>query len=228
MQNNTSWAPVAIKLLKGPIYKTQEKNEIWNTLLSYRNAINEYFSTIGLVVFIDTIDNYAFLEQIDDNLERGMEDEYTTEENSYQSLPRLIKKTQLSYSASMLLVLLRNELDKAENNQSENEAIILRKSEIYGLYKSFSKDKADETKMIKNLDSTLRSLCKLTYLFCPSEKLNGTIIDDDTEFEISPIIKAKIDANFMKELLEKMNATINKNEEKQWEIFLATIILVID
>lgn len=214
MQNNTIWAPVAIKLLKGPIYKNQEKNEIWSTLLSYRNAINEYFSVIGLVVFIDTIDNYAFLEQIDDNLERGMEEEYTKEDNSYQNLPRLIKKTQLSYSASMLLVLLRSELDKVENSQSENEAVILRKSEIYGLYKSFSKDKADETKIIKNLDSTLRTLCKLTYLFCQSDSLNGAIIDDDTEFEISPIIKAKIDVNFMKELLDKMKANINKNEDE--------------
>lgn len=204
MLNNIAWAPVAIKLLKGPIYKNFEKPEIWNNLLSYRNAINEYFAVIGLIVYIDTIDNFAFLEQIDDNINRGMEGDDNDEYSTSLALPRLIKKTQLSYSASMLLILLRNELDKNDNSQNENETLILRKSEIYGLFKSFSKDKADETKIIKNLDTALRTLTKLTYLFCSPDKLSTSEIDDDTEFEISPIIKAKIDSDFMRELLKRM------------------------
>ena len=204
MTNDTAWSAAAIKLLRGPVYKSKEKSDLWTSLTSYKKQLDDYFAIIGLRVFLDEEDGYAFLEQLGDNLARGMEEEDEEEsENSTTQLPKLIKKTPLSYDVSMLCVLLRYELEKFENSQTESQALVLRKSEIYSLYKSFTKEKADELKQIKDLDRVLRTLCNLTFLFT-KDKLDQGDISDDTEFEISPIIKAKIDIDFMKELLSKM------------------------
>ena len=208
MANDTVWSAAAINLLRGPVYKNKVKLELWQSLTFHKKQLDEYFSVIGLRVFLDEEDGYAFLEQIGDNLARGMEEEdeesaSSTTDSSSTGLPKLIKKTPLSYDVSMLCVLLRYELEKFETSQTESQALVLRKSEIYSLYKSFTKEKADELKQIKDLDRALRTLCNLTFLFT-KEKLDQGDISDDTEFEVSPIIKAKIDIDFMKELLVKM------------------------
>lgn len=214
MPSEKTWSAVAIKLLKGPLYKKKEKKEVWDTLLTYKASLDEYFAVLGLRVFLETIDGYAFLEEIGESLERGMEEEETEGETAtVTKLPHLVKKTPLSYSQSMLCVLLRYEIEKYETSQSESDSAIMRKSEIAGLYRSFTKDKADEVKQMKTLDSTLRTFCRLTFLFASSDALSESEINDDAEFELSPILKAKIDTAFMKELLSKMKGESRESED---------------
>lgn len=214
MPSEKTWSAVAIKLLKGPLYKKKEKKEVWDTLLTYKASLDEYFAVLGLRVFLETIDGYAFLEEIGESLERGMEEEETEGETAtVTKLPHLVKKTPLSYSQSMLCVLLRYEIEKYETSQSESDSAIMRKSEIAGLYRSFTKDKADEVKQMKTLDSTLRTFCRLTFLFASPDALSESEINDDAEFELSPILKAKIDTAFMKELLSKMKGESRESED---------------
>lgn len=214
MPSEKTWSAVAIKLLKGPLYKKKEKKEVWDTLLTYKASLDEYFAVLGLRVFLETIDGYAFLEETGESLERGMEEEETEGETAtVTKLPHLVKKTPLSYSQSMLCVLLRYEIEKYETSLSESDSAIMRKSEIAGLYRSFTKDKADEVKQMKTLDSTLRTFCRLTFLFASSDALSESEINDDAEFELSPILKAKIDTAFMKELLSKMKGESRESED---------------
>ena len=214
MPNEKPWSAAAIRLLRGPVYRKQEKKETWNTLITYKSSLDEYFGVLGLRVFLETEDGYAFLEEVGERLEKGMEDE--TEEMEAEvktSLPHLIRKTPLSYQASMLCVLLRYEIEKFETSQSEADCVIMRKSEIAALYRSFTKDRADEVKQMKNLDRTLKTLSDLTYLFTSPDTFSQGDISDDAEFELSPILKARIDTDFMKELLSKMKRS-SENAEK--------------
>ena len=214
MPNEKPWSAAAIRLLRGPVYRKQEKKETWNTLITYKSSLDEYFGVLGLRVFLETEDGYAFLEEVGERLEKGMEDE--TEEMEAEvktSLPHLIRKTPLSYQASMLCVLLRYEIEKFETSQSEADCVIMRKSEIAALYRSFTKDRADEVKQMKNLDRTLKTLSDLTYLFTGPDTFSQGEISDDAEFELSPILKARIDTDFMKELLSKMKQS-SENAEK--------------
>jgi hypothetical protein len=214
MPNEKPWSAAAIRLLKGPVYKKQEKRETWENLITYKSSLDDYFGVLGLRVFLEAVDGYAFLEEAGERLERGMEDEDEEEEKVPSAgLPHLIRKTPLSYSASMLCVLLRYEIEKFETSQSEADCAILRKSEIAALYRSFTKDRADEIRQMKALDSTLRTLCRLTYLFASSDALSESEISDDAEFELSPILKARIDTAFMKELLEKMKGRAESKEK---------------
>lgn len=218
MTNEKVWSAVAIKLLKGPLYRRQEKKETWDSLLTYKASLDEYFGVLGLRVFLENIDGYAFLEEIGERLDEGMEDEEAeAEAPEKSSLPRLVRKTALSYQASMLSVLLRYEIEKFETSQSEADSAIMRKSEIAALYRSFSKDRADEIRQMKSLDKTLKTLCSLTYLFTSPETFSEGEVSDDAEFELSPILKARIDTAFMKELLEKMKRYSNSAEKDMLE-----------
>ncbi len=208
MSANTPWAESAIKLLKGPIYKSKDKRQIWNSIIDDEENLNDYFSAIGLRVHLDKSDGYAYLEQIDDAILEGMEEE--SDEDEIQSLPRLIRRQTLSYNQSMLLVLIRRELSKFESSSAESEALILKKSDIADFYKSFSKDYADQARTDRALDSMIKSFVKLTFLFDDKGYSKDAYIPDDAEFEVSPIIKAKIDITFMKEFLEKMQNEVNK------------------
>ncbi len=208
MSANTPWAESAIKLLKGPIYKSKDKRQIWNSIIEDEENLNDYFSAIGLRVHLDKTDGYAYLEQIDDAILEGMEEE--SDEDEIQSLPRLIRRQTLSYNQSMLLVLIRRELSKFESSSAESEALILKKSDIADFYKSFSKDYADQARTDRALDSMIKSFVKLTFLFDDKGYSKDSYIPDDAEFEVSPIIKAKIDITFMKEFLEKMQNEVNK------------------
>ena len=199
------WSKAAILLLKGPVYENDDR-KTWAILLRCRENINNYFRVIGLHVLIEEEDGYAYLEQIKDSVEKGME----SEEEVDETLPRLIRKIPFSYKMSMLLVLLRQEMDKFTSSMNESSYPILHKREIMGLVKSFTKEASDQTKFNSDVDNMINKLVELTYLK-PKEKLLSSKISDEAEFELSPIIKSKINANVMKEMLEKLN----KNEEEE-------------
>lgn len=199
------WSKAAILLLKGPVYENDDR-KTWAILLRCRENIDNYFRVIGLHVLIEEEDGYAYLEQIKDSVEKGME----SEEEVDETLPRLIRKIPFSYKMSMLLVLLRQEMDKFTSSMNESSYPILHKREIMGLVKSFTKEASDQTKFNSDIDTMINKLVELTYLK-PKEKLLSSKISDEAEFELSPIIKSKINANVMKDMLEKLN----KNEEEE-------------
>ena len=199
------WSKAAILLLKGPVYENDDR-KTWAILLRCRENIDNYFKVIGLHVLIEEEDGYAYLEQIKDSVEKGME----SEEEVDETLPRLIRKIPFSYKMSMLLVLLRQEMDKFTSSMNESSYPILHKREIMGLVKSFTKEASDQTKFNSDIDTMINKLVELTYLK-PKEKLLSSKISDEAEFELSPIIKSKINANVMKDMLEKLN----KKEEEE-------------
>ena len=196
-----------MKLLKGPLYESEDR-KTWNILIRFRDNLEAYFRVIGLHVVTEEEDGYAYLEQVKDSVEKGMENE----DEAAEELP-LIRKVPFSYTMSMLLVLLRQEYEKFASSMNESRYPILRKSEIMGLIRSFREEASDMTKFSDDADRMIRQLCQLTYLRT-GEVLSSARISDDAEFEISPIIKSKIDVNFMREMLSRMNRSERKEDEE--------------
>lgn len=197
-----------MKLLKGPLYESEDR-KTWNILIRFRDNLEAYFRVIGLHVVTEEEDGYAYLEQVKDSVEKGMENE----DEAAEELPRLIRKVPFSYTMSMLLVLLRQEYEKFASSMNESRYPILRKSEIMGLIRSFWEEASDMTKFSDDADRMIRQLCQLTYLRT-GEVLSSARISDDAEFEISPIIKSKIDVTFMREMLSRMNRSERKEDEE--------------
>ena len=47
MPNEKPWSAAAIRLLKGPVYKKQEKRETWENLITYKSSLDDYFDLCG-------------------------------------------------------------------------------------------------------------------------------------------------------------------------------------
>ena len=79
-----------IALLKGIVYNHQK--EIWENLLQYEPDVKKYFQPIGVELFLDKSEGYAFLKQ------KEWEEEDA-------ALPRLTEKRQLNFMVSLLCIV---------------------------------------------------------------------------------------------------------------------------
>ena len=61
-----AWSTPCIKLLQGPLYENEGDSEAWRLLIQYQREISYFFSQIGINVFIEPAEGYAFLEQKED------------------------------------------------------------------------------------------------------------------------------------------------------------------
>ena len=97
------YAPVVLKLLQNPLFSDETAS--WNLLLANLTPVQEYFARIGLEVRLDEEDGYAYLHQ------PALEDD----EGQSIALPRLTRRDRLTYSTTLLCVLLREWLDQFES-----------------------------------------------------------------------------------------------------------------
>ncbi len=194
------WAGVCVKLLQGPVYRTGNKDSVWSVLQAWQSEIDKYFWTIGLHVFIDNADGYAFLEQ----RELGEEEE---------SIPKLIQERPLTVQDSLLCVLFREALDQFDTSQNQSENLILSTSEIKDRLDTFFPEKKDQTKVYRRLDESLNRLRDLSFI-----REIETTNTFDRVFEIRRIIKAKINADFITDFRDKLKDILADGEADNYDL----------
>lgn len=172
---------VLIALLKGIIY-TENTPELWSDLLNNQQAIIEYLKQIGLELFIDEVEGYAFLRQQDFS-------------NSDIDLPQLITKRQLSYPVSLLCVLMRKQLLENDTSNGDNR-VILSLEQIVELMSVYLPQKSNEHKTREQIEACINKLIELGFL----RKLKN----NDNHYEIKRIIKAIVDAQWLSNLDHKL------------------------
>ena len=89
---NVELSNAYISLLKGIIIK-ENKEKIWDTILNYRNQIEDYFRQLGLTLKLYEEEGYCYLQQIEDD--------------ETDNLLKLVPKVPLSLHLSLLLVSIR-------------------------------------------------------------------------------------------------------------------------
>ena len=183
------WAAVCIKLLQGAIYENEEP-DTWKLLQQYQREIAAYFEQIGISLFIEPADGYAFLEQ---------------KEGDSKSV-RLIRHYPLSFELSLLCVLLREALEQFDVSQNTSSILVLKASEIRGMLSIYFKEKTDQTKLYKELNRYLNQAVDIGFLKNLSEKdLSKTgDADIDPAYEVRRIIRAKISTDFLAEFKERL------------------------
>ena len=181
------YAPAVISLLKGVV--DENRQDIWQLILRYEPDIRQYFRVIGLDVYIETAEKYAFLKQ----------KEYLTDEE--QSYPKLIEERQLSYPASLLCVQLRKALIEAETLRGETR-IILTQDQIVDMMRIFFPETSNESKIRKMIESAINRVEKYGFL----RKLHNT----KDRYEIKRILIAKLSA----ETLQKYEQTYREYAEE--------------
>lgn len=175
-------SPVLVYLLKGVLYREQHP-VVWHDLEALQAKVVDYFKTIGLELIIDTSEGFAYLRQA----ELPEEDE----------IPRLIQRRPLSYPVSVLCVLLRKKVIEADAGGGGSR-VVLTRDQIVELMRVFSRERADEAFTEDQIEAHIRKAVDLDIL----KALKG----DPPAYEVRPIIKALIDAEWLRNIDERLKA----------------------
>ena len=178
---------ILINLLKGVVYQEQNP-QLWHNLIQQQIAVIDYFKMIGLELFLDEAEGYAFLRQRDSGIlnENGAE---------AGEIPQLIIRRQLNYNTSLLCVLLRKKMLEQDASGGDLR-VILTKEQIVNMMLLYLPDKAHQVKTVEQIESCMGKLLELGFL--------RRLKNDENSYEVRRIIKAFIDATWLGSLEEKL------------------------
>lgn len=182
----TPYAPVVLKLLQNPLFS--DEAAAWNLLLTYLTPVQEYFARIGLEVRVHEEDGFAYLHQ------PALEDE----EGQSIALPRLTRRDRLTYYTTLLCVILREWLDQFESTHLDAGKCVITDDQMREQLIPFLPARTDERAVLRRMDSAIERLIELGFL----KRLPNT--ERPAYFEVRRILKAKIDAEKLAEIKEKL------------------------
>lgn len=174
------YANAIISLLQGILYN--EDNE-WRELLSYKSEVEDHFNGIGLEVFIDEPEGFAFLKQKDFS------------DETFSPI-KLVKKIQLSYPITLLCILLREKLLEFDASSSESGRLILSRDDIKELIQNYLPDESNEAKISERIDTNINKLIEYGFLHAMNQKKD--------KLEVKRILRAVIDADKLNEIKDRL------------------------
>lgn len=194
-------APVKVKLLQGPIYS--EDAAAWKTLFAHEEQIGSYFRDLGLSLVVDRAEGWAYLEQ------QNMEDEPT--------MIQLFKRRPLSFEATLLLVILREELLRFDSTPRAVETVPT--VSMKWLVDELSAFVPTLNNAVKR-DGALKAVVKQGVAMGVLREILSD--EDDTTYQILRIVKAKLPEAKISEIKERLknsaaNATEGENGDQPSE-----------
>lgn len=174
---------LAITLLKGVLWR-EDDHMLWTWLGQQQGRVRDYFGVLTLDLIVDESEGYAYLRQ------RG-----TTEETD--EVPRLVPRRQLPYHVSLLLALLRRRLAEFDAHGADIR-LVMSRDELVDLMRDFYPEAGNDVRLISKISRTIEKVSQLGFL----RKLKT----GSDQYEVSRIIKAFIDADWLAQLDEKLAA----------------------
>jgi hypothetical protein len=174
-------AAVLIALMKGVLYQDKQL-PLWQQLHSLRNKVIDYFAVIGLELYVDDAEGYAFLRQ----------KEWPTDE---EALPKLVQSRPLGFGLSVLCLLLRKWLQEHDASGGELRCIINRQR-ILDELTLFLPAEANEARQIDACNRMINRAIELHLL--------QQLKNEPDQFEIRRITKALIDAEWLGDLDKRL------------------------
>jgi hypothetical protein len=179
------YAPAVIRLLQGPLYSDDATP--WKLLVEYSDQVRVYCAQMGLELLLQEEEGFAYLRQ----------PEWEDDEGRTIELPRLTRRQPLSRDVSMLCVLLREQLLLFETGNLGGTACLLSREQIREMMLPMLPERNNELLLQKRVDSLIGHVVDLGFL----KKV--TRLGQDY-FEIRRILKAKINADRLVELKERL------------------------
>lgn len=185
------YSHILVALLKGVVYSHNEN--VWEDLLKPENEsdVKKYFADIDLQLIIDKSEGYAYLKQRQTENEEG-------------DSPKLIERRQLNFHVSLLCLLLRKHLIE-NDREGESSKAILTKEEIIQLIKPFYRETTNEANQQRQIEAAIKRVIDEGFL----RKMKT----EDEQYEINRIIKAFINADVVKDSLDKLEKYANQLSE---------------
>jgi Domain of unknown function (DUF4194) len=177
---------VFIKLLKGPVEYLDKAP--WEQLLQYQGELTRFLQQLGLILVLEKEDGYAYLEQL-----RLDEEENTV---------GWVRRNQLGYEESILLVLLRDMMAEFEVGEASTRELIKKRREIKEYSELFFAENPSRVRFIRDLDRLIDRAEELDFL----EKVEQHDLPDEQKFRIKKIIKAKVDNEILDNFKQQLTA----------------------
>ncbi len=185
---------MAVRLLQGVVYH-DDNLDLWEQLLENVSPITEYFGKLGLLLVVDEPDAMAYLRQLD-------EEEIPPD---FPAVPRLFRRTPLGYDATLLCVLLRDELRQYEEEDVQNERCVIAQSDLLTLWEAFFPDQTDSIRLNRSLTAALRKMEELKFV--------RQFEKDPPSWEIRRIIKARLPLSDLERLRLSLVAAVGKKSD---------------
>lgn len=183
-----SCAPVILKLLKGVIYSDDPH---WGLLQNYLDPIQEYFGQIGLRVRNHETDGFAYLEQPDPD-----------PDDPGEPLPRLTVRHKLGFKVTVFCVLLREQWRQFDASDATGR-LVLSIEQIRDLLKPYLPEENNEEKFRREVNTLVNQLKDFDFL--------KPLSSQEENYEVRPILKAKIDAEMLERLQRKLEAYVKSS-----------------
>ena len=177
---------VVVPLLKGVVYRTDDQSR-WPALLREQAAVRAHLRVLGLDLVVDDAEGYAFVRSPNDD--DGGDD-------PDDRRPRLVARRPLTFSVSLLLVLLRRRLAEADASGADAR-LVLSRSEIVDLVSVFLPTSANEARAIDKVAADIAKAVELGFLR-PVGGASRRV--DEPRYEVRRVLKAFVDAQWLHEL----------------------------
>jgi hypothetical protein len=189
------WSEVAVRLFQGVVYL--EDGRSWDVLLRNVTPLEDYFGRVGLQLVIDEGEGFAFLrQQQTEDLPDGCD-----------SLPKLFRRTRLSYDATLLTILLREELRRFEEEEVDDQRCVMSGDVLFEQWKAFFPRDQDELKLRKALNAAIRTLEALKFV-----RRFGRETDD---WEVRRILKARLIAADLEAVRDQFESAFKRRRAEQ-------------
>jgi len=166
------WSAVAVKLLQGVVYH-DDGDDLWNAILAGVSPLTDYFGRLGLVLVVDESDGLAYLHQPDS-------EEWPVE---YESMPKLFRNVPLSFEATLLCVLLRDELRRSDEDL-QNERCVVAQSDLLASWQAFVPADTDSVRANRSLGAALSKLEDLKFV--------KQFENDPPSWEVRRLLRARL------------------------------------
>ena len=187
------WSEVAVRLFQGVVYLEDGKS--WDLLLRNVSSLEEYFGRIGLQLIVDESEGFAFLRQLqNEELADG-----------YDGLPKMFRRARLSYDATLLTILLREELRRFEEEEVHNQRCVISGDDLFEQWKSYFPRDHDELKLRKQLNAAIKTLDSLKFI-----RRFGKDVD---EWEVRRILKARLIAADLEAVRDQFVDALKRQKE---------------
>jgi hypothetical protein len=193
---------VIVRLLNGPIY--QEDLDLWGRLGAEWEKIRNHFFEIGMEVARDDSAGYAFVRQRDELEE---EDTDAWGDGAEAPLPRVLRRTRLSYHQTIFMVLLREELMRFEQSQEEGDHLYRSALDLRETMTPYYPELHDEKKIHRQISALVTKFEEWGILKKVRDRDGGL-------YRVERIIKAKLPPEKLAEVREQIKRRTPDLEEE--------------
>lgn len=185
------WAPAAVRLLQGIVYH-DDAGDAWNQILAGVTPLSDYFARIGLMLIVNEEDGMAYLRQIEPEVLPP----------DYPAIPKLFRSVRLTFEASLLCVLLRDELRRFEEEIRRDDRCVVSQSSLLEVWQSLIPGEDDPVRANRNLGGQLRKLEELKFV--------RQFEVDPPSWEVRRILKARLPLEALERLRSDLEAELRR------------------